>query len=208
MSREIAKYYDRNWRECENWIKSHPHIHQSELIAFKKVVPSGLGLEIGVGTGRLASALSVRFGLDPSRNMLKLAQKRNIMVVQGYGEHLPFKKESFNFVLIMYTIELADDALRFLKETVRTLKNRGVLILGVANKKSAWGKFYEQEAARGFWRFYSIEEILRYFKKVSVEFQQAFHTHFHAPPDIQGIEEPKKGFGEGGLVVFKGVKQQ
>jgi hypothetical protein len=39
-----------------------------------------------------------------------------------------------------------------------------------------------------------------------VEFKEAFHTHFHAPPDIQDIEEPKKGFGEGGLVVFKGVK--
>ena len=207
MRREIAEHYDRNWREYEEWIKAHPHIHQSELIAFKKVVPSGVGLEIGVGTGRLASALSVRFGLDPSWNMLKLAQKRKISVVQGCGENLPFKKESFHFVLIVYTIELTDDALRFLKEAVRTLKNRGVLILGITNKKSAWGKFYEQEAARGFWRFYSIEEILRYFKKVSVEFQQAFHTHFHAPPDIQGIEEPKKGFGEGGLVVFKGVRQ-
>lgn len=207
MSREIAKYYDRNWQEYEEWIKAHPHIHQSELIAFKKVVPSGVGLEIGVGTGRLASALSVRFGLDPSRNMLKLAQKRKISVVQGCGENLPFKKESFHFVLIVYTIELTDDAFRFLKEAVRTLKRRGVLILGIANRESSWGKFYEQEAARGFWRFYSIEEILHYFKKVSVEFQQAFHTHFHAPPDIQGIEEPKKGFGEGGLVVFKGVRQ-
>ena len=207
MRREIAEHYDRNWREYEEWIKAHPHIHQSELIAFKKVVPSGVGLEIGVGTGRLASALSVRFGLDPSWNMLKLAQKRKISVVQGCGENLPFKKESFHFVLIVYTIELTDDALRFLKEAVRTLKRRGVLILGIANRESSWGKFYEQEAARGFWCWHSIEEILHYFKKVSVEFQQAFHTHFHAPPDIQGIEEPKKGFGEGGLVVFKGVRQ-
>ena len=207
MRRKIAEHYDSNWREYEEWIKAHPHIHQSELIAFKKVVPSGLGLEIGVGTGRLASALSVRFGLDPSWNMLKLAQKRNISVVQGCGENLPFKKESFNFVLIVYTIELADDALRFLKEAVRTLKNRGVLILGIANKESAWGKFYEQEAARGFWRFYSIEKILHYFKKISVAFKEAFHTHFHAPPDIKDIEEPKKGFGEGGLVVFKAVRQ-
>ena len=206
MRRKIAEHYDRNWQEYEEWIKDHPHIQQSELIVFRKVVPSGLGLEIGVGTGRLASALSVRFGLDPSWNMLKLAQKRKISVVQGCGENLPFKKESFNFVLIVYTIELAEDALRFLKEAARTLKKKGVLILGIANKESAWGLFYEQDAARGFWRWHSREEILDSFKKISVEFQEAFHTHFHAPPDIQGIEKPKKGFGEGGLVVFKGVK--
>ncbi|MGD2246192.1 MAG: class I SAM-dependent methyltransferase [Candidatus Aminicenantes bacterium] len=207
MRREIVEHYDRNCQEYEEWIKARPHIHQSELIAFKKVVPSGVGLELGVGTGRLASDLSVRFGLDPSWSMLKLAQKRKISVVQGCGENLPFQKESFNFVLIVYTIELAEDALRFLKEAVRILKKRGVLILGIANKESSWGKFYEEEAARGFWRWYSNKEILHCFKIISVEFQEALHTHFHAPPDIQGIEEPKKGLGEGGLVVFKGVKQ-
>ncbi len=207
MRREIAEHYDQNWQEYEEWIQTHPHIHQSELTAFKKVVPTGVGLEIGVGTGRLASALSIRFGLDPSWNMLKLAQKRKISVVQGYGENLPFKKESFNFVLIVYTIELAEDALLFLKEAARTLKKKGVLILGIANKESVWGKFYAHEAARGFWRWYSHEEILHTSKKIPVEVQEALHTHFHAPPDIQGIEEPKKGLGEGGLVVFKGMKQ-
>ena len=160
-----------------------------------------------MGTGRLASALSIRFGLDPSRGMLKLAQQKNVLVVQGVGEKLPLKKESFNFVLIVYTIELADDALRFLKEAAKTLKKRGVLILGIANRESAWGKFYEQDAAKGFWHWYSIEEILRYFKKIRLEFQEAFHTHFHAPPDIKETEVPKKGFGPGGLVVFKAVKQ-
>jgi len=207
MRKEIAEHYNRHCREYEEWIKSNPHIHESEVIALQKVVPSGVGLEVGVGTGRLASVFSIQYGLDPSRNMLKLAQQKNVLVVQGVGENLPFKKESFNFILIMYTIELADDALHFLKEAVRTLKKRGVLILGITNLESAWGKFYEQEAARGFWRFYSIEEIHRFFKRIRLKFQAAFHTHFHAPPDIKEIEEPKKGFGQGGLVVFKAVKQ-
>jgi ubiquinone/menaquinone biosynthesis C-methylase UbiE len=207
MRKEIAEDYVRHCREYEEWIKSNPHIHESEIIALQKVVPSGVGLEIGVGTGRLAAALSIRYGLDPSRNMLKLAQQKNILAVQGHGENLPFKKESFNFVLIVYTIELADDALRFLKEATKILKKRGALILGIANRESSWGKYYEQDAAKGLWHWYSIEEVLRYFKKIRLEFQAAFHTHFHAPPDIKEIEEPKKGFGQGGLVVFKAVKQ-
>ena len=207
MIKKKVKIFDETCQEYDDWHESHPAIYQSQVKALKKIVPSGQGLEIGVGTGRSASPLSVQFGLDPSFNMLKLAKQRNIKVVQGFGEDLPFKNVTFNFILIVYTIELADDALRFLKEAAKILKKRGVLILGIANRESAWGKFYEQEAAKGFWHWYSIEEILCYFKKIRLELQAAFHTHFHAPPDIKEIEEPKKGFGQGGLVVFKAVKQ-
>jgi len=49
------------------------------------------GLEVGVGTGRLASKLGVGVGLDPSRNMLELSRRRDIMAVQGVAEKLPFQ---------------------------------------------------------------------------------------------------------------------
>ncbi len=40
-------------------------------------------LEVGVGTGRFASALGIKFGVDPSQRMLKIAKERGIEVVQG-----------------------------------------------------------------------------------------------------------------------------
>jgi len=212
MSIEKIRTYDKTWKEYDEWYDTHQALYQSQIKALKKIVPSGQGLEIGVGTGRFASPLAVRFGLDPSLNMLKLAKQRNIKVVLGFGESLPFKNESFNFVTIVYTIELVDDPLRFLKEAVRTLKKRGALILGMLDRESSWGKFYKQKAAQSkyynVFRFFSPEEILQIFKKLPLEYKVAFQTQFHPPPDIKDIEEPKKGFGQGGFVVLKAIKVQ
>ena len=210
MSIEKIRTYDKTWKEYDGWYDTHQALYQSQIKALKKIVLSGQGLEIGVGTGRFASPLAVRFGLDPSLNMLKLAKQRNIKVVLGFGESLPFKNESFNFVTIVYTIELVDDPLRFLKEAVRTLKKRGALILGMLDRESSWGKFYKQKAAQSkyynVFRFFSPEEILQIFKKLPLEYKVAFQTQFHPPPDIKDIEEPKKGFGQGGFVVLKAIK--
>lgn len=210
MSRDKIAYYEKTWRQYDKWFDTHQALYQTEIKALEKAMPSGLGLEIGVGTGRFASPLSVRYGLDPSFKMLKLAKKRNINVVQGFGENLPFKNESFHFVLIVFTIELVDDPPRFLKEAARTLKKDGAIILGIMDRDSQWGKFYEQKAAQGEsysdFSFLTPEEVLEIFKNIDVEFEEAFQTLFQPPPDIKDIEQPKRGFGRGGFVVLKAEK--
>jgi len=94
MSKEIVRHFQRTWKSYDAWYDGHQALYQSELAALKKAVPSGEGLEIGVGTGRFAAPLGVRFGLDPAWNMRRLAKKRKILVIQGLGESLPFKNES------------------------------------------------------------------------------------------------------------------
>lgn len=210
MSKAKVAHYEKNWQEYDEWYDTHQSLYQSEIKALEKATPSGLGLEIGVGTGRFASSLSVPYGLDPSFNMLKLTKQRNISVIQGFGENLPFKNESFHYVLIVFTIELVDDPPYFLKEAVRTLKKDGTLILGIMDRNSLWGEFYEQKAAQaesyaGF-SFLTPEEILEIFKNIDVEFEEAFQTLFQTPPDIKDIEQPKRGFGKGGFVVLTAIK--
>ena len=75
MSKEKVAYYEKTWRKYDKWYDTHKSLYQTEIKALEKAMPSGRGLEIGVGTGRFASPLSVRFGLDPSFNMLKLAKQ-------------------------------------------------------------------------------------------------------------------------------------
>jgi ubiquinone/menaquinone biosynthesis C-methylase UbiE len=210
MVREKLSYYDKNWREYDKWYDRHHAIYQSEIKALEKTVPSGRGLEIGVGTGRFAHAFSVPFGLDPSFNMLKLAKKRNIKVVQGFGEWLPFKKESFNFILIVFTIEFVRNPHVFLKEAVRTLERKGAFYLGILDRNSRWGKYYEKKItqSKAYRAFCSRtpKEILEILENIGMEFQEAFQTLFHPPPDIKQVEEPKRGFGQGGFVVIKAKK--
>jgi len=212
MSREIIRIFNKRWKQYDEWFEKHQKIYQSEIIALKKIIPSGLGLEIGVGTGRFASSLSVRFGLDPSFNMLKCARRRNVGVIQGLGENLPFKDESFNFILIVVTICFVDEPLNLLRESVRILRKKGELILGILEKKSAWVRFYEARADQSKFyedaHFFSAEEILQTFKNIGIEYRGAYQTLLQSPPDISKIEEPRKGFGQGGFVVLKAVKKK
>jgi len=43
----------------------------------------GLGLEIGVGTGRFAAPLGIKVGVDPSMAMLAYAAERGVLGRQG-----------------------------------------------------------------------------------------------------------------------------
>jgi len=208
MKREIIGHFQRTWKDFDEWFDTHRALYLSELAALKKTVPTGTGLEIGVGTGRFAAPLAVRFGLDPALNMLKLAKKRGIQSVQGFGESLPFKNESFHFVQIVFVIEFVADPFLFLKEAARTIKRNGALILGFIDKNSRWGRYYARDPThRKFFHPPAPEKILFILKKIGLEFEGAFQTLFQPPPDIEHEEKPRSGFGRGGFVVLKAKKR-
>jgi len=208
MRKEIIDHYQKTWKSYDEWFDAHQALYQSELEALKKAVPSGTGLEIGVGTGRFAAPLGVRFGLDPVINMLRLAKKRGVQVVQGFGENLPFKNESFHFVQTVFVLEFIDNYHHFLKEAARTLRQSGALILGFIDKDSRWGQYYEQNSSqRQFFHAPSPGEIIEILRKIGLEFQEAWQTLFQPPPDIRKKEEPRSGFGQGGFVVLKATKK-
>jgi ubiquinone/menaquinone biosynthesis C-methylase UbiE len=209
MDREIIDHFQKTWKDYDGWYDAHPALYQSELAALKKVVLSGTGLEIGVGTGRFAAPLGVRFGLDPAINMLRLAKKRGILVVQGLGESLPFRDESFDFVQIVFVIEFVDHPLLFLKEAARTIRRNGALILGFIDPDSPWGKYYERHSPlKESFHPPPPGEVIKILGGVGLEFQEAYQTLFQPPPDISNKEEPRSGFGEGGFVVLKAIKIQ
>jgi ubiquinone/menaquinone biosynthesis C-methylase UbiE len=207
MKREIIEHYERTWKDFDEWFDGHQTLYESELAALKMAVPSGAGLEIGVGTGRFAAPLQVRFGVDPAINMLRAAKKRGISVVQGVGESLPFREESFDFVQIVFVIEFVDDPFVFLTEAARSLRRNGALILGFIDKDSEWGRYYARDPShRVHFQPPSPKEILDILKKIGMEFQEAFQTLYQPPPDISIQENPEQGFGEGGFVVFRAIK--
>ena len=81
-------------------------------------------LEVGVGTGRFAQALGIEYGVDISSGVLKFAKKREITVVKGAGEELPFKDKVFGGVFLIVTLCFVDAPLKVLKESARVLSAR------------------------------------------------------------------------------------
>ncbi len=210
MTRNSVEVFDRNWEDYEAWFERHKSIYSSELKALKKVIPEGLGLEIGVGSGRFAQPLGAKIGVDPSRNMLNPAKERGIQVIQGGGENLPFKDNTFDFVLIMVTLCFVENPVNVLSEAHRVLKSGGRLIVGEINKDSWLGQFYEDKRKKSeFYRlatFYSSNEIIEMLDRVGIRYLESYQTLM--PPSIppEMPEEPEKGLDKGGFVVAVGVK--
>ncbi|MFZ3059239.1 MAG: methyltransferase domain-containing protein [Candidatus Methanoperedens sp.] len=210
MELKSAEIFDRNWKKYDDWFEKHKDIYFTELKALRRAIPKGLGLEIGVGSGRFAFPLKVKIGIDPSKNMLKLAEKRGIQAVLGVGEELPFKDNTFDFVLIVVTLCFVEDPEYVLSEASRVLKRGGKLIVGEINKDSSWGKLYDANRKKSeFYKlatFYSSNEIIEMLDGVGIRYSESYQTLLQLPkaPEIQ--EEPEKGFDKGGFVVIVGIK--
>jgi ubiquinone/menaquinone biosynthesis C-methylase UbiE len=69
--------------DYDAWCLRHPSLYESELLAAARLDCSG-GVEVGVGTGRFAAPLGLRAGVDPAREMLRLAP-RELDLVEGVG---------------------------------------------------------------------------------------------------------------------------
>lgn len=197
--------------DCDQWYERNYYLFQSEVKALKKVVPDGIGLEVGVGTGRFAEELGIEFGVDPAINMLRFAKKRGIKVVAGVGEALPFSEEIFDYVLTAITICFVRDPKRVIGESRRVLKRGGKLITGFVDRNTFLGKLYEEKKKLGhrFYRyanFFTPEEILDLMRGAGYSRFEIYQTIFG--PDSQNrIEEPEVGFGKGAFVVISGVKE-
>jgi len=111
----------------------------------KKEIPlvrrfaSGRVLDIGCGTGFHLPLLKNAVGLDISEGMLRLIKSEN-PIMQSSAERLPFKNESFDSVLCMFSVLNACDHTRAVKEMQRVLRPGGRVIVSVA---SIWDRDYD-----------------------------------------------------------------
>jgi len=94
-------------------------------------------LDIGAGTGLVArAALDILrrsgsvIGLDPSAGMLREARKAlAVPLVQGRGEHLPFRDDRFHMLTIAYALRHLPDLRGAFAECLRVLKPGGSLLV-------------------------------------------------------------------------------
>ena len=96
-------------------------------------------LEIGIGSGLNLpfydpAAVAGVWGLDPSKEMLEMARDAEVgpsvavELLAAGAEDLPFEADSFDTVLLTYTLCSIDDPERALREMGRVLKPGGALL--------------------------------------------------------------------------------
>ncbi len=205
----MSGIFDRHYKKYDSWYGRHACAYLSELEALKKAIPkTGKGLEIGVGTGRFAYMLGIQYGVDPSKNMLKIAEKRGIRVRLGVAEKLPFGSRTFDYVAIIITLCFVKDPRKAIREARRVLKKRGRIIIAVIDKDSFLAKSYQRKNSIFYKQahFYGVRELADLLKVAgfdNVSFQQ---TLYDLPGRIKVIQKPKKGHGRGGFAVISAYK--
>jgi len=120
--------FEKHKFKYEEWFEKNEFAYKSELQAVRYLLPKkGTGVEIGVGTGRFAEPLGIRVGVEPSKAMRKVAEKRGIEVIDGVAEALPFEDCLFDFALMVTTICFVDDIEASFKEAFRVIRPADVI---------------------------------------------------------------------------------
>jgi len=205
--------FEQHLYRYESWFDRHPNAYDAELRAVKQLLPSqGNGVEIGVGTARFAAPLQIRFGVDPSFKMAKMARQRDIEVVMGTAENLPLKSSKFDFALMVTTVCFVDDIRRSFLEMLRILKPASPVIIGFVDRVSPLGQFYYKHKEKNvFYKhatFYSVDEIVYNLEHVGFKDFEFRQTIFGNWLEVSVSEPVAPGFGTGGFVVVKAKKPQ
>ena len=160
--------FDLYYNTYEEWFEKYPKIYKAELDTIKSILPTGNGIEIGIGTARFAKPLGIKFGIEPSENMAKIARKKGIEVLNITAEEMNFENQ-FDFILMVTTICFVQNPLKTLQNCYKALKKGGYLLVAFVDLDSPLGKFYHKNKnSSKFYKnatFFTKNEIILLLKK-------------------------------------------
>lgn len=208
-----SKAFTNYVTDYEKWYETYPEVYESEILALKehfRQLPENIrGIEVGLGTGRFSKPLGIKEGIEPSMEMAEIAMKRGIEIMKGVGERLPYRDFHFDFVLYV-TICHLDNVGDALKEAHRVLKNKGSVIIGFLDRDQAIAQEYMDRKRRSIFyadaRFYTVERITAILQEAGFKDLVWTQTLFGNLEEIDTIQRPIPGTGEGSFVVVRALK--
>jgi SAM-dependent methyltransferase len=211
MTENLVQIFEGSAQEYDAWFNQHRLVYESELRALKRFMGfGGIGIEIGVGTGRFAVPLGIQIGVEPAKSMADMAHQRGIRVVRAVGELLPFRSASFHRALLVTTLCFLRDPQRSLAEATRILQPGGQILIGMIDRDSPLGRYYEAHKPESkFFRqanFYSISVVLEWLARLNYRQVEVCQTLFGELSDITHLEPVRGGHGDGGFVVIAAQK--
>jgi SAM-dependent methyltransferase len=209
----VVAVFEQHAEQYDRWFEEHERLYMAEVAALQRFDPcGGLCAEIGVGTGRFAAPLGIKFGVEPSRQMARIARRRGIAVCQAVGEHLPFRDDGLDGVVLVTVICFVDDVNTLLQELRRVLKPGGRLVLGFIDRRSLMGRAYEaRKETSTFYRearFYAADEVATMVRQAGFTGLAFSQTLLGPDVDHPGACDVREGYGEGAFVVVSAVKRE
>ncbi len=163
--------FDEFWERYDSWYDRHKDLFRKELeFIIRNLDDFELGLEIGVGSGRFAKELGIDYGIDISKQLLKLAKKRGVEVLRCDANYLPFKRV-FDAVFFIFTLSFLKNPVLALKSAKSVLVKEGRIIVCEIPKESELAEecLKKDSPFYRFARFYTSDEILKMLENTGFE---------------------------------------
>jgi len=212
--------------DFDHWFSQNQIVFESELLAERHFLANPENsVSIGVGSGLFASRLGIEYGVEPSREMAKLAEKRGIKVKIGTAEAVPFGDERFDTVLLSTVLSYVDDPQRAVQEAYRILKPKGHIVCSFLAREGSYAMMYDLAYLRGshdpeiappnpypikfiketHWR--SAREVSALLEEAGfVDLRYVQTLTRHPKYTNEEIEEPTEGYDKGDYIVIQGRK--
>lgn len=188
----------------------------------EEIKGSNLILDIATGTGEVAIEAvkklesSQVIGIDPSGQMLRFAKKKcesikEITMVQGYAEDLPFRKDEFDAITIAFGIRNTINPLQSLKEMNRVLKPGGkVAILEFTIPKNRIFTpvylFYFKKFLPFIGSFFGSQKEYKYLSDSTSQFPQR-EKFLEIMKDAQFTPQESIELMIGTVIIYRGTKK-
>ena len=202
---KIVEDFNRYYFEYELWFEKNEFAYKSELNLIKSMIPDyENGIEIGVGTGLFSEPFGIKFGVDPSFSMMRLAKDRGIRVIKGVAEKLPLKSNIFDLVIFVTAICFVKNPFKALVDINRILKMNTNIIVGFVNPYSKIGRMYKWKKNKSkfyknafFYDYYEVEKLLI---MSGFELELVRQTLFSELKDINDVDEIRDGHRDGAFI--------
>ena len=208
----VVTVFEQHAEQYDRWFDEHERIYRAEVSALQRFVScDGFCVEVGVGTGRFAARLGIKYGVEPSRQMARIARSRDVAVCQALGERLPFRDAQFDCVVLVTVICFVDDVSILLHELRRVLKPEGRFIIGFIDRHSVLGQAYEaRKETSTFYRearFYAADEVTEMVRRAGFANLAFCQTLIGLDLDDPDACKVREGHGEGAFVVLSAQKR-
>jgi len=234
-----AKMFDGYADAYDQWFMTNSNVFASELKLLHRAlhdIEKETILSIGCGSGLFESALhrqfgiQVKYGVEPSNDMAKIARKRGMTVKIGDAETTSLSKEAYDVIYLNGCSSYIKDLSSAYQNCHHALKKGGHLILLDVPVESAYGILYKFAAHVGGYNkeiFHKIAPTFPY--PIELVRSAVFHSLLEKEAILRDelgmtniryfqtlavqpiytndfVEEPIEGYDKGGYVALVAQK--
>jgi thiamine thiazole synthase len=218
--------FDTSAQDFDEWFSQNRVVFESEMLAQKYFLADpARTVSIGCGSGIFDERLGIRLGVEPSKDMAKLARKRGMKIKVGTAENVPYEDGTVKAVLLGTILSYVKDRKKAIGEACRILQHGGHIVVSFLSREGSYAMLYDLASLRGGYdsetapkapypvqflrgtHWCSVSEATALLKEAGfVDLKYVQTLTRHPRYSNEEVEQPQEGYDKGDYIVVQGRK--